>query len=90
MKLEALCDSTKIEVDRSADRRYVFYVLTGDPIRRKTISDEYKYYVNIPAAPLGGTSLLQVSYNPDTGFDVALYNRAGTVQISDNVMHFDM
>lgn len=90
MKLEQTPQLKKVEVDRSAAARYLFYVATGDPVHRKTLRVEYKFHVDIPAGTAGGKSLLYVTYDPPSGCKIALYNREGALQISDNVMHFEL
>lgn len=90
IKLDESAQERKIEVDRRTDRRYLFYVLTGDPVRQKTICEEYKYYVDVPAGASNGSSLLVVAYDPANGVDIALYNRAGEKQISDKILHFEV
>lgn len=90
IKLDAGAQTKKIEVDRRIDRSYLFYVLTGDPVRQKTIRQEYKYHVDIPADVSNDSSLLMVVYDPANGIDIALYNRAGNKRISDNVLHFEV
>lgn len=90
MKLDTDVQMRKIEVDRRIDQSYLFYVLTGDSVRQKTIHEEYKFHVDIPAAVSVDSSLLQITYNPANGYEVVLYNRAGTEQISANVLYFEL
>lgn len=85
-KLEQTPELRKIEVDRSNAENYLFYVATGDPVRRKTVRLEYKFHVNVPAGRTGEKSLLYVSYEPPADCRVELYNRAGTMRISDNAL----
>lgn len=90
MKLDTDAQAKKIEVNRRIDQRYLFYVLTGDPGRQKTIHEEFKFRVDIPADTSVVSSLLMVVYDPANGVDIALYNRDGTKRISDNVLHFEV
>ena len=90
MKLEQTPQLKKIEVDRSTYGLYRFYVATGDPVSRKTVHVDYKFHVSVPADAAGGKALLYVTYDPPAGCEITLYNREGTLQISDNVMHFEL
>ena len=90
MKLDTDMQMRKIEVDRRSGQSYLFYVLTGDPVLQKTIHEEYKFHVDIPADEGVDSSLLQITYDPANGYEVVLYDRAGTEQISDNILHFEL
>lgn len=90
LQLGNQAQARRIFVDRNKDVTFQFYVLTGDPVLKKTVSEEYKYHVRVPASPRAESSLLQVSYTPGTGCDITLYDSSGTRQISDNTLHFDV
>ncbi len=78
----------RIEIKRDAAVLYRFHVIVCDPVSKKEIRRDYKAHVGVPAMTNGGSSLLQVKYAPETGVEIALYNRAGTQMISDNVIKF--
>lgn len=90
LQLGDQAQARRIFVDRNKDVTFQFYLLTGDPVLKKTVSEEYKYHVRVPADPRAESSLLQVSYNPGTGCDITLYDSSGTRQLSDNTLHFDV
>lgn len=78
----------KIEIKRDLAVHYKFYIIVCDSVSKREIKREYKATVGVPPMPSGGSSLLQVKYEPETGVEIALYNRAGTKMISDNAIKF--
>lgn len=78
----------RIEIKRDVATLYRFHLIVCDPASKREIRRDYKAQVGVPAMTGGGSSLLQVKYAPETGVEIALYNRAGTQMISDNVIRF--
>lgn len=88
MKLGSIKKVAKAEVLLDTEKRYIFYTVTGNPQEQSVIETKKIYHLDVPVSRIAQRALLQITYTPGAGCEVAIYNREGTKMISDNTKSF--